>query len=85
MPQVKTWAKPISFLSPQTGDYRTIQSANEAIIVLQGAHWPVQSGKQLRDAKRICLDVMDGRRPPVEARRAFIAAAVEADVFVKQK
>jgi hypothetical protein len=26
-----------------------------------------------------------GKRPAVEARRAFIAAAVEANVFVKEK
>jgi len=85
MPDIKKWAKPISFVSPQTGNYRTVESASDAIAVLRGAGWPVQTGKQLREAKKICVEVIDGKRPPAEARRAFIAAAVEAHIFVKEK
>ena len=85
MPDIKKWAKPISFVSPQTGNYRTIESASDAIAVLRGEGWPVQTGKQLREAKKICVEVIDGKRPPAEARRAFIAAAVEAHIFVKEK
>ncbi|EPE96532.1 DUF982 domain-containing protein [Rhizobium grahamii] len=85
MAEIRKWARPISFVSPLTGDYRTIESASDAIAVLRGAGWPVQAGKQLREARKICVEVIDGKRPPAEARRAFIAAAVEAHVFVKEK
>lgn len=80
----KKWTRPISYTSPQTGAFETIASTSEAIAVLRG-QWPVVAGKQLRDARKICLEVLEGKRPAVEARRAFIAAAVEANVFVKEK
>ncbi len=85
MADIRKWSRPISFVSPQTGDYRTIESAGDAILVLRAPSWPVQAGKQLREAKKVCLEVIEGKRPPAEARRAFIAAAVEAHVFVKEK
>ncbi|KQV16346.1 hypothetical protein ASC97_11255 [Rhizobium sp. Root1203] len=80
----KKWSRPISYASPQTGEFKTIGSANEAIAVLR-EKWPVAKGRHLQDAQKICLEVLEGKRPPAEARRAFIAAAVEANLFVKEK
>jgi hypothetical protein len=47
--------------------------------------WPTDNGKKLNNAKQICLAVLEGREEPVKARKAFIKAAEEANVFVCDK
>ena len=80
----KRWSKPITFETPRLGQYRTIVSTQEAARALVN-DWPVEKGRQLRAARRICTAVLEGKKPPSDARHAFIAAAVEADVFVREK
>ncbi len=80
----KKWTKPLSYALPQTGDFKTIGSVGEAMVALR-SNWPVVAGRQLREARKICVEALEGKRPAAEARRAFIAAAVEAHVFVKEK
>jgi len=80
----KRWSKPITFETPNLGQYRTIVSTQEAVRALVN-DWPLQKGRQLKAARKTCAAVLDGKKPPSEARNAFIAAAVEADIFVREK
>lgn len=80
----KRWSKPITFETPRLGNYRTVASTQEAARALVN-DWPVQKGRQLKAAQKACMAVLEGRKPPSEARNAFIAAAVEAHVFVREK
>ncbi|MCL6708617.1 DUF982 domain-containing protein [Pseudomonas sp. R2.Fl] len=47
--------------------------------------WPVAEGKRYFDAQRIILAVMEGKDHPEKAREAFLSAAVEAGVFVREQ
>ena len=80
----KRWSKPITFETSHLGQYRTIVSTQEAARALVN-DWPLEKGRQLKTARKTCADVLEGKKPPSEARNAFIAAAVEADVFVREK
>ncbi|MCP2134566.1 hypothetical protein J2S28_001618 [Rhizobium sp. SLBN-94] len=80
----KRWNKPVTFQTGKIGQYRTIDSTSEAALTLMN-HWPTDSGKKLTRAKMICLAVLEGREEPVKARNAFLKAAEEANVFVRDK
>ncbi|MDX3929274.1 MAG: DUF982 domain-containing protein [Shinella sp.] len=77
------WNKPITYEENDRGGYRTIGSTEEAARVLL-TKWPVKEGKAYLRAQKVCLDVMEGKRKPEEARRAFLKAAEEAGVFVRE-
>jgi hypothetical protein len=58
----------------------TVQAAE---VLLDG--WPQdRRGPKYRAALRICMDVMEQRRTVAGARKAFIAAAKEAHLFVRE-
>lgn len=80
----KRWSKPISFQAGRSNEFRTVTNTSEAAAALEKA-WPVARGRSLRAAKRACRLVLSGKRPPSEARMAFIAAAVEANVYVRDR
>ena len=46
--------------------------------------WPGKRTEKHRAALQACLGVQRGNKPPIGARRAFIAAAREAGVFADQ-
>jgi hypothetical protein len=57
----------------------TVQAAG---VLLEG--WPRdRRGPKYRAALRACMDVLEQRRTVAGARKAFIAAAKEAHVFVR--
>lgn len=76
------WNKPVSFEENSRGRFRTIATTEEAARVLTEG-WPVQSGKAYRKACEVMLAVLEGKREQGVARLAFIAAADEAHVFVR--
>ena len=80
----KYWSKPVTYEEDGRGGYRTVTSTGEAARILL-TRWPVSRGRRYRQARQICLDVLEGRRLPSEARRAFLDAAEEADVFVREQ
>jgi hypothetical protein len=45
--------------------------------------WPTEDGAALDQALLICADVIKGKRTGEDARKAFIAAAVEAGLDIK--
>lgn len=77
------WDEPVTFATTTLGQYRTITSATEAAHVLMGQS-PINDGKELRRARRACLDVLQGTREPTASREAFLRAAEEAGVFIRK-
>jgi hypothetical protein len=47
--------------------------------------WSGKRGPKHREALQACQDVLDGKKPVMSARRAFLAAAREAGLFVPDK
>ncbi|KQS79060.1 hypothetical protein ASG25_10770 [Rhizobium sp. Leaf384] len=76
------WTKPVTFEENSRGRYRTIGSTEEAARVLM-ERWPVQTGKAYRKACEVMLAVLEGRREQGVARLAFLAAADEANVYIR--
>jgi hypothetical protein len=78
------WQRPVEIELHGIGKYRTItgtRHAAECLLTL----WPVDDGKAYNQALADCLAALDGEKPPEVARRAFIRAADEAHVYVRQK
>ena len=57
----------------------TLQAAAWALI----EDWPLEDGPALDAALVVCTAVMEGKRKPEEARKAFVAAASEAGILIK--
>lgn len=76
------WDPPVTIETLTLGRYMMISSAAEAARVLI-EEWPVDEGEAFVAAKTLCLAVMEGAADPEEARKAFLIAADEADVFVR--
>lgn len=79
----KRWSRPLAFQTNRFSELRTINNTSEAVAVLDSL-WPIARGRDLRTAKRTCKQVLSGKKPPSAARNAFIAAAVEANVYVRE-
>ena len=70
------------------GSFQTIRSVREAAQILIGwprglLGWPEGGAKRIA-ALRACLDALEGKGPAKTARRYFIEAAEEADIFVRE-
>ena len=63
--------------------------AETAISTLQAAawalidDWPIEEGPLLDVAVTACTSVIEGKRNPEEARKAFVAAATEAGILIR--
>ncbi|WP_105384761.1 DUF982 domain-containing protein [Neorhizobium alkalisoli] len=75
------WNNPIRLEDPETGITCTVKTVRQAKTVLD-RFWPSYHGSQYSRAEQVCGDALDGRSGPTEARRAFIAAAVEAHFHI---
>jgi hypothetical protein len=76
------WPKPVLLALEEPGQYVTIattQAASWAMI----EDWPTEDGPALDKALLVCADVIKGKRTNEDARKAFIAAAVEAGIDIK--
>ncbi|MCD1264091.1 hypothetical protein B5M44_04015 [Shinella sumterensis] len=76
------WAEPVTFETLTLGVYRTISSASEAAGILL-YHWPTDEGPAFKAAQEICLAALEGKVDPEESRHAFLLAADEAGVFIR--
>lgn len=76
------WNRPITLETMTLGMYRTISSTAEAARVLLD-DWPVDEGASFLSAKSLCLAALEGVIDHEEARQAFLKAAEEAGVFVR--
>jgi len=76
-----TWTSPITIEDPETGARRTVKTVRQAKVMLD-RFWPSDHGSRYQRAEEICDEALHGQAAPVEARQAFIAAAVEAHMHL---
>ena len=76
------WSKPVLVALEEPGNdisIDTTQAASWAMI----EDWPVEDGDALDQALLVCAAVGSGKKKPEDARRAFVAAALEAGLDIK--
>jgi hypothetical protein len=76
------WPEPVLLALEEPGQYviiATTQAASWAMI----EEWPTEDGPALDKALLVCADVIRGKRTNEDARKAFVAAAVEAGIDIK--
>lgn len=61
-----------------------IYTAKEAAAFLLN-NWPGKRSPKHRAALQACSDAVSGDKPAMAARRAFVVAAREANIFVKDE
>lgn len=67
----------------KSGRPRVVKSTVQAALLLVD-RWPDKDrGPKYRYALRACMDAMEGRKAVASARRAFIGAAKEAELYVR--
>ena len=71
------WSPAITIEDRSRGTRRTVRTPGQARIALH-RDWPDMSGSRYRIAEAICEAALRGQTDPAEARKAFIAAAIEA-------
>ncbi|MQW88926.1 DUF982 domain-containing protein [Sinorhizobium saheli] len=76
------WDKSVELRFGETGNYRDVKSTREAVECLL-VRWPLQEGRALAAAKRMCLQALEGKVDTEKARRAFIKAAEEAHISIR--
>jgi len=75
------WNNPITIEDPKTGLRRPVKTARHAQALLHQS-WPDTHGSRFHDAEIACENVVHGDTEPREARKAFIAAAIEAHLHL---
>lgn len=75
---------PVNVTVDASGILLTLRTAREATDFLLN-RWPGKRTEKHRTALQACSDVRNGTKPPIGARRALVAAAREAGVFVDEK
>jgi hypothetical protein len=77
---VKSWDETVT-VELDDSECREVGDVMEAADCLFSA-WPLHEGEAFDRAMKVFAQVLDGRREPDLARKAFIAAAKEARVTV---
>jgi hypothetical protein len=72
---------PVAVRSGPNGSDKLLRTAREASDYLLN-EWPGKRSPKHRAALQACHDALAGGKPAMIARRAFIAAAREADILV---
>ena len=75
---------PVTVKANLAGNTLLLRTAEEASAFLLNS-WPGKRSPKHRAALQACSDAMSGEKPVMAARRAFIAAAREVNVFVSDK
>ncbi|AZN73002.1 DUF982 domain-containing protein [Georhizobium profundi] len=75
---------PIIVKVDAAGTLLTLKTARDTSEFLLN-QWPGKRTEKHRAAIQACSDVVNAGKPPMGARRAFVAAAREAGVFVDPK
>jgi hypothetical protein len=77
---VESWGTPVS-IRIGTGPAEFIHNAQEGLDYLR-ERWPAIEGPHKLEAKKECEAALSRKADPKHARNAFIAAAIEADIFL---
>ncbi|KQS96718.1 MULTISPECIES: DUF982 domain-containing protein [unclassified Rhizobium] len=80
----KPWTKSVTLALEGPGKYTTISNTTEASWAMI-EDWPLDDAPALDRALDICAQVVEGKRPSEDARRAFLAAAAEAEIEVRDQ
>ncbi|MGB3386907.1 MAG: DUF982 domain-containing protein [Pseudaminobacter sp.] len=75
---------PVTVRLAPDGEPRILKTARDASDFLLH-NWPGKKTPKQRAALQACHDAQNGHKPAMTARRAFIAAAREADILVTDK
>ena len=75
---------PITVKAASAGATQLLRTAREATDYLLNS-WPGKRSEKHRAALQACHDALAGDKPAMNARRAFIVAARESDVFISDK
>ena len=75
---------PLTVKPGEAGENMVLRTTREASDYLLNK-WPGKKSPKHRAALQACHDAQAGDKPVMNARRAFIAAAREADVLVSDK
>ena len=76
------WSKPVILALEGPGIFTTISNATEASWALI-EDWPLEDGVALDRALLVCAAVAEGKKSAEDARRAFLFAAAEAGIQVR--
>ncbi len=76
------WSKPVLVALEEPGNYTSIETTQAASWAMI-EDWPVEEGDALDHALLVFAAVGVGKKKPEDARRAFVAAALEAGVDIK--
>ncbi|MFD1744261.1 DUF982 domain-containing protein [Rhizobium helianthi] len=79
----KEWTKGVSLALDGPGQFRTIKTLQEASWALID-DWPLEEGEELDKALLIFEAALKGKKSPEAARMAFIAAAHEAGIEIRE-
>lgn len=75
---------PVTVKVDEAGTLLTLRTVRDTSDFLLN-RWPGKRTEKHRAALQACSDVQNAGKPPMGARRAFVAAAREAGVFADQK
>jgi len=73
---------PITVRSPRSPESQVLRGPQEASDFLLN-NWTGKRSPKHRAALQACHDAVSGDKPVMSARRAFVAAAREADILVR--
>jgi hypothetical protein len=75
------WNAAVTVEDSEAGIRRTVRTVRQAQTVLH-RNWPDTSGSRYRLAEEACEDALHGGAEADDARKAFIAAAIEAHLHL---
>jgi len=75
---------PVTVKAAPEGSTKLLKTVRETTDYLMD-NWPGKKSPKHRAALQACHDALSGDKPAMNARRSFIAAAREVDVFVSDK
>ena len=78
----RAFHRPVIVQTGRIDRERLVLTTRDAAEVLL-RDWPLQESRKRGRAMELCLSVIRGERPPNVARRAFVEAAREAKVLLK--
>jgi hypothetical protein len=76
-----TWTPVIAVEDPETHALRTVRTVREARDLLRH-RWPAHEGSRYELAGAACDKALKGEADASDARKAFIAAAIEAHLHI---
>ncbi|ULJ73621.1 DUF982 domain-containing protein [Rhizobium gallicum] len=76
------WGKPVIIALEGPDQWVVIHTTQAAAWALI-EDWPLEEGPALDRALLVCADVMSGKCSREEARQAFVEAAIEAGIPIK--